>query len=85
MKALEAIAARRPLIVVAGHMAPGAPTDSSSIAYTRDYLVAFEDEVVKASDSVALIAAMRKRYPNAGLGVALDIGAKVAKCEMKWG
>jgi hypothetical protein len=34
---------------------------------------------------VALIAAMRKRYPNAGLGVALDIGAKVAKGEMQWG
>jgi hypothetical protein len=41
--------------------------------------------VSKAADSSALVAAMTKRYPNAGLAVALNIGAKVAKSEMKWG
>jgi hypothetical protein len=30
-----------------------------------------------------LIAAMKAAYPNAGLDVALDIGAKVTKGEMK--
>jgi len=30
------------------------------------------------------IDAMKKAYPNAGLGIALDIGAKVNKGEMKW-
>src|SRR5687768_17122972 len=29
-------------------------------------------------------AAMRGAYPNAGLGIALDVGAKVNKGEMKW-
>lgn len=82
---LEAMAARKPKIVVPGHMAPGTPTDASAILYTRDYLVAFEQELALAADSKALIAAMQKRYPNAGLGIALDIGAKVAKGEMKWG
>lgn len=85
IRALDTMAARRPKIVVSGHMAPGASTDASSIAYTRDYLVAFEEEVARAVDSAALIAAMRGRYPNAGLGAALDIGAKVVKGEMKWG
>jgi glyoxylase-like metal-dependent hydrolase (beta-lactamase superfamily II) len=85
VKALDEMAARQPNIVVAGHMAPGSPTDASAIAYTRDYLLAFEEEVNKAADSTALIAAMTKRYPNAGLAVALNIGAKVAKGEMKWG
>ena len=66
-------------------MAAGSPTDASAIAYTRDYLLAFEEEVSKAADSAALVAAMTKRYPNAGLAVALNIGAKVAKGEMKWG
>ena len=33
----------------------------------------------------ALIAAMTRRYPKAGMGVALEIGAKVAKGEMAWG
>lgn len=85
MKTLDAMAARKPTVVVPGHMAPGAATDVSAIAYTRDYLIAFEEELAKASDSAALIAAMTQRYPAAGMGVALQIGAKVAKGEMKWG
>jgi len=31
-----------------------------------------------------LIDAMKAAYPDAGLFVALDIGAKVNKGEMKW-
>ena len=85
LKNLDAMAARKPAVVVPGHMAPGAATDASAIHYTRDYLVAFEEELAKAADSAALIAAMTKRYPSAGMGVALQIGAKVAKGEMKWG
>ena len=82
---LDAMAARKPAVVVPGHMAPSAATDVSAIRYTRDYLVAFEQELAKAADSAALIAAMTARYPDAGMGVALQIGAKVAKGEMKWG
>jgi len=82
---LDLLAARKPAVVVPGHMAPGAAIDASSIAYTREYLVAFEEELGKAADSAALIAAMTRRYPEAGMGVALQIGAKVAKGEMKWG
>ena len=85
IKTLDAMAARKPTVVVPGHMAPAAATDASSIRYTRDYLVAFEEELGKAADSAALIAAMTRRYPNAGMGIALQIGAKVAKGEMKWG
>lgn len=85
IKALDAMAARKPAVVVPGHMAPAAATDASSIRYTRDYLVAFEEELGMAADSAALIAAMTRRYPNAGMGIALQIGAKVAKGEMKWG
>ena len=85
IKNLDAMAARKPSVVVPGHMAPTAATDVSAIRYTRDYLVAFEAELAKAADSAALIAAMTRRYPDAGMGIALQIGAKVAKGEMKWG
>ena len=85
IKTLDAMAARKPAVVIPGHMAPAAAIDVSAIRYTRDYLVAFEEELAKAADSAALIAAMTKRYPTAGMGVALQIGAKVAKGEMKWG
>lgn len=82
---LDAMAARKPAIVVPGHATVDAPTDASAIAYTRAYLLAFEEEAAKAADSTALIAAMKQRYPDAGMDVALNIGAKVALGEMKWG
>jgi glyoxylase-like metal-dependent hydrolase (beta-lactamase superfamily II) len=82
---LDKIADRKPTVVVAGHMAPNAPTDLSGIAHTKAYLVAFEEELAKAKDSTGLKAEMEARFPNLGMGVALDIGSKVAKGEMKWG
>ncbi|RYZ68567.1 MAG: MBL fold metallo-hydrolase [Proteobacteria bacterium] len=85
MKNLDAMAARKPKTVVPGHMAVGAVLDASAIEYTKAYLVAFEEELARAVDGTALIAAMKRRYPDAGMSVALEVGAKVAKGEMKWG
>lgn len=82
---LEAIAARKPAVVVPGHLAGHGTLDASAIHYTREYLLAFEQELARAADADALIAAMNRRYPGAGLAPALQIGAKVAKGEMKWG
>ncbi|CAD2248593.1 MBL fold metallo-hydrolase [Xanthomonas arboricola] len=84
-KTLDRMAARSPSVVVAGHLLPGAPTDASAIAYTRDYLLAFEQELARHSNSADLIKAMTARYPDAGMTVALQIGAKVATGEMQWG
>jgi len=85
LRNLDALAALRPLVVVPGHLGPGAALDASAITYTREYLLAFEEELEKARDSAALIAAMKQRYPKAGMDVALELGARVAKGEMKWG
>lgn len=82
---LDAIAARKPAIVVPGHMTPDAKTDLSGVEHTRAYLAAFDEELAKAKDSAALKAAMEARFPGLGMGVALDIGAKVATGEMQWG
>ncbi|WP_127558523.1 MBL fold metallo-hydrolase [Saccharospirillum alexandrii] len=82
---LNAMLARNPDVVVPGHMKTSDATDASAISYTRDYLLAFEEELETAVDSTALIAAMNARYPEAGLGIALQIGAKVATGEMTWG
>ncbi|WP_187434983.1 MBL fold metallo-hydrolase [Bradyrhizobium cytisi] len=82
---LDKIAARRPSIVVAGHMAPSVAVDLSAVEHTKKYLLAFDEELAKAADGAALKAAMEARFPNLGMGVALDIGSKVAKGEMKWG
>lgn len=82
---LEKIAARKPAIVVPGHMTPESSTDLSGVAHTKAYLVAFEEELAKAKDSAALKSAMEVHFPGLGMGVALDIGSKVATGEMKWG
>lgn len=85
VKNLDAMAARNPAVVVPGHMMTDSAVDGSAIAYTRDYLLAFEQELAGASNSGDLIAAMTRRYPKAGMGIALQIGAKVATGEMAWG
>lgn len=81
---LAAMAALQPATVIPGHALPGQPRDASQIAYTQAYLARFESELGKAPNAAALIAAMKTAYPDAGLAVALDIGAKVNKGEMKW-
>ena len=81
---LGRMAALQPTTVVPGHMLPGQKQDASQLAYTQSYLTRFESELAKAPNSAALIDAMKSAYPAAGLMVALEIGAKVNKGEMKW-
>ncbi|HEX2010701.1 MAG TPA: MBL fold metallo-hydrolase [Roseateles sp.] len=76
--------ALQPAIVVPGHMLPGTAQDASVLRYTRDYLQRFEAELPRAANAAALIETLKAAYPQAGLGIALDIGAKVNKGEMKW-
>lgn len=83
-KKLSDIAALQPAVVVPGHSAPGSARDVSQVAYTQAYLQHWDAELKKANNSAELIGAMKAAYPSAGLGIALDIGAKVAKGEMKW-
>lgn len=82
---LDRIADQHPRVVVPGHLDVAAATDASAIAFTRSYLLAFEEELAKAKDAASLKAAMAARFPDLGMGVALDIGSKVATGEMKWG
>ena len=83
-KKLAAMAALQPETVIPGHALPAQPHGAGPIADTQAYLARFESELGKASNAAALIAAMKAAYPDAGLAVALDIGAKVNKGEMKW-
>jgi glyoxylase-like metal-dependent hydrolase (beta-lactamase superfamily II) len=82
---LDEMTALDPDLVVPGHRLPGTPADASAIAATRDYLVAFEEELATAPDGAALTAALTARYPDHGMLIAAQIGAKVAKGEMTWG
>jgi glyoxylase-like metal-dependent hydrolase (beta-lactamase superfamily II) len=83
-KKLGTMAALQPSAVIPGHSLPGQKHDAAQLAWSQAYLARFEQELPKATNSAALIDAMKKAYPDAGLGIALDIGAKVNKGEMKW-
>ncbi|MDA1360990.1 MBL fold metallo-hydrolase [Glycomyces luteolus] len=82
---LDEMAALEPELVVPGHRLPGTPADASAISATREYLIAFGEELAKAADAAALTEALLKRYPEHGMQIAAQIGAKVAKGEMQWG
>jgi glyoxylase-like metal-dependent hydrolase (beta-lactamase superfamily II) len=81
---LDEMAALKPVVVIPGHMQAGTQLDAGSIAYTRDYLKRYETALAASADSAELIASMKRAYPDAPPGLALDIGAKVSKGEMKW-
>ena len=83
-KKLGTMAALKPSRVIPGHSLPGQPQDASQLAWSQAYLARFEQELPKAANSAALIDTMKQAYPSAGLGIALEIGAKVNKGEMKW-
>jgi glyoxylase-like metal-dependent hydrolase (beta-lactamase superfamily II) len=82
---LDEMVALNPQLVVPGHRLPDTPADASAITATRDYLTAFEEELGKASDGASLTDALVRRYPDNGMLIAAQIGAKVAKGEMTWG
>lgn len=82
---LDGILARKPEIVVPGHIRANWPMDLSGVTYTRDFLIAFNEEDARSKDAAELIAAMRKRYPNDAMPISLEMGAKVVKHEMQWG
>ncbi|MDO8176799.1 MAG: MBL fold metallo-hydrolase [Undibacterium sp.] len=81
---LDEMAALNPSVVIPGHMQSGTKIDISAIQYTKRYLQTFEKNAGTSKNSAELIASMKKAYPDAPPGLALDIGAKVNKGEMKW-
>jgi hypothetical protein len=45
------------------------------VAFTETYLLAFEEELAKATDPDSLINAMKERFPSADLLLAIERGA----------
>lgn len=81
---LEKIKALKPVTVVPGHYLDNAPQTLASVTFTQNYLTTLNAEIPKAKDSVELIAAMKKHYPELKDESSLELSAKVLKNEMKW-
>ena len=85
IEVLDEMTALEPAFAVPGHRLPTTTVDASPIAYTREYLVTFDAELDEADSGEALTRALIARYPHAGMLIAAQLGAKVAKGEMTWG
>jgi glyoxylase-like metal-dependent hydrolase (beta-lactamase superfamily II) len=54
-------------VVIPGHEKPGMPFDNSSCTFTRNYLVATEEELAKTKTTGDFFYAMAIRFPEANL------------------
>jgi glyoxylase-like metal-dependent hydrolase (beta-lactamase superfamily II) len=76
LDSLNTIRALNPSVVIPGHSKDGAPLDASTaVAFTKTYLLAFEEELSKATNPDSLIRAMKDRFPSADLFLAIERGA----------
>jgi glyoxylase-like metal-dependent hydrolase (beta-lactamase superfamily II) len=85
VRVLDDLERLAPTYVVAGHRVAGAPTDLTAITHTRDYLRFFEQTVAESTTAEDAKGKLLAAYPEAGLGIAAELGTKVAKGEMTWG
>jgi glyoxylase-like metal-dependent hydrolase (beta-lactamase superfamily II) len=54
-------------VVIPGHQKPGMPFDNSSFSFTREYLIATEEELAKTKDTGTFFLNMALRFPEANL------------------
>jgi len=71
-------------VIIPGHQKPGMPFDSGSFDFTKDYLVATEEELAGTEDVASFYYAMVKRFPEANLFISNEMNANVFKGGMNW-
>ena len=84
LKSLDELEALQPATLIPGHYLGQPAMNMADLRFTRDYLLALEQELPKAKDSQALIAAMKARFPGLQDDSSLELSAKVLKGEMQW-
>jgi glyoxylase-like metal-dependent hydrolase (beta-lactamase superfamily II) len=71
-------------VIIPGHQKPRMPFDSSSFDFTKDYIVATEEELARTEDVASFYYAMVKRFPEANLFISNEMNANVFKGGMNW-
>lgn len=71
-------------VIIPGHQKPAMPFDSSSYDFTRDYLVATDEELARTNDVAGFYYAMVKRFPEANLFISNEMNANVFKGGLDW-
>jgi glyoxylase-like metal-dependent hydrolase (beta-lactamase superfamily II) len=72
-------------IIIPGHQKPGMPFDRSSLAFTREYLVATEEELARTNCVAGFYYNMAERFPAAHLiHLSNEMNANVLKGNRPW-
>jgi len=71
-------------VIIPGHQKPGMPFDSSSCTFTKDYLVATEEEIARTKDEGCFYYGMVQRFPEANLFISNEMNAGVFKGGKNW-
>jgi glyoxylase-like metal-dependent hydrolase (beta-lactamase superfamily II) len=71
-------------VVIPGHQKPGMPFDDSSFGFTKDYLIATEEELAKTKDVAGFYYAMVTRFPDANLFISNEMNSNVFKGGRVW-
>jgi glyoxylase-like metal-dependent hydrolase (beta-lactamase superfamily II) len=71
-------------VVIPGHQKPGMPFDSSTFTFTKDYLIATEEELAKTTDVAGFYYAMAQRFPDANLFISNEMNSAVFKGGRNW-
>lgn len=71
-------------VVIPGHQKPGMSFDCSSFGFTKDYLIATEEELSKTNDVAGFYYAMVERFPDANLFISNEMNSNVFKGDRDW-
>jgi glyoxylase-like metal-dependent hydrolase (beta-lactamase superfamily II) len=71
-------------VIIPGHQKPGMPFDTSSLDFTRDYVIATDEELARTNDVAGFYYAMVKRFPDANLFISNEMNAGFFKGGMDW-
>lgn len=82
---IERIEAMGPEVAIPGHQRPGCLLDTSCLKYTKDYLIATEEELANTNDAATFFYNMVKRFPTSSLiMLSNEMNAEVFKGGRPW-
>ena len=75
LQTLDKIEKLKPEVVISGHQTPDVKSDASAIAFTRDYLKAFDAALTGSKTGAEVLEKVKAKYPNAALDIIAKIGS----------
>ncbi|NLM46765.1 MAG: MBL fold metallo-hydrolase [Firmicutes bacterium] len=71
-------------VIIPGHQKPGMPFDKSSMIFTKEYIIATEEELARQKTVGDFYYAMCQRFPEANLFISNEMNANVFKGGREW-